>query len=112
LEAVNQRLGRTLDHARYGIAEVAYRVELLGSICIRLGILVLLAVAVAAVLGGLTVLAGTLVDKGPALAESAVSSFMAASLASKAGMLVVAGVLLLIAGGVLLLAGIDRRSKR
>lgn len=112
LETVNDRLGRALDHARFGIKETAYRVELLGGILIRIGLLLLLAVAVAAVLAGLGALAAGLVSNGPSIAESMVSTFMAASLAEKAGMLGLSGVCLLIAGGVLLLAGIDRREKR
>jgi uncharacterized membrane protein len=112
LELVNERLDRGLAYARFGIRELAYRVELLGIILVRLGLLVLLGVATAAILAGVGVLVGKLATDGPQLAESFAQSFMAASLASKAWMVAVGGILLLITGGVLLLAGVDRRSKR
>lgn len=112
LETINERLGNALDHARYGIAETAYRVELLGVICIRLGLLLLLAVGVAAALSGVVVLGGALVTAAPELAEWFTTEFMAASFVEKAGMVAAVGIILCIAGGVLLLASIDRRSKR
>jgi len=112
LETVNAALGRLLESARFGIRELAYRVELVGIILFRLGLLSLLGVATAAVLAGLVALLGAVVANAPQLADSLATSFMAASFAAKAGMVAVGGILLLITGGVLMLAGVDRRSKR